>query len=331
MRVGLIGAGRQGLRRANAIKAAGDKLVVVADVNLKAAKSIANEMKCEAVKNWEEVVTRKDIDIIVVTTPNHLHAPISISALQNGKHVLCEKPLARTIREAEGMVDAARANKTKLKCGFNLRHHPAVQQAWTWFDEKRIGELMFLRCCYGICGRTGYDNDWRANPNIAGGGELLDQGIHALDLFRWFAGSFNQVYCSTAKMFWNTQVEDNAFVLLRTAKGQIASLHTSWTQWKNQFTFEIFGKDGYIVVDGLGGSYGVERAKLGRKSFTAPFSEEVVEYRKEDVSWLEEWKEFVKAIKEDRAPLGNGVDGLEALKLVCAAYESNKKDCTTKL
>jgi len=331
MKVGLIGAGRQGLRRARAIKGSEDKLVVITDINLDTAKSLACDMKCEATVNWEDVVKRKDIDIVVVTTPNHLHAPISILALKNGKHVLCEKPLARTPEEAMKIVGVATETKMKLKCGFNLRHHPAIQQARKWFDGGLIGELMFLRCYYGMCGRLGYERDWRANPEIAGGGELLDQGIHVLDLFHWFAGSFSRVLGFTATMFWNTPVEDNAFVLLRTNKGLVASLHASWTQWKNLFLFEIYGKDGYITVEGLGGSYGVERAMLGKRSFSEPFNEKVVEFRGEDTSWLEEWREFVAAIKEDREPLGNGSDGLEALKLVYAVYESNNKGCVVKL
>jgi predicted dehydrogenase len=331
MRVGLIGAGRQGFRRANAIKNTEDKLVIIADINLNAAKSLAYDMKCEATLNWKEVVKRKDIDIVVVTTPNHLHAPISITALKNGKHVLCEKPLARTPEEAKKIVDIAMKTKMKLKCGFTLRHHPGIRQARKWFDENRIGELMFLRCYYGMCGRMGYERDWRANREISGGGELLDQGIHALDLFRWFAGDFSQVIGFTATTFWNTPVEDNAFVLLRTDKGQIASLQASWTQWKNLFLFEIYGRDGYIIVEGLGGSYGTERAMLGKRSFSEPFTENIVEFRGGDVSWLEEWREFVAAIKEDREPLGNGSDGLEALRLVHAAYESNNKGSRVKL
>lgn len=330
MRVGLIGAGRQGFRRANAIRDTEDELVIIADVNMDAAKSLARDMKCEATVNWEEVVKRKDIDIVIVTTPNHLHAPISIIALKNGKHVLCEKPLARTPDEAKKILDAAAETKMKLKCGFNLRHHPGLQQAKKWFDENRIGELMFLRCHYGMCGRIGYKKDWRTNPEIAGGGELLDQGIHILDLFRWFAGDFSQVIGFIATTFWNTPVEDNAFVLLRTDKGQVASLHASWTQWKNLFSFEIYGKNGYIIIEGLGGSYGTERATLGKRSFSKPFTENIVEFRGEDVSWLKEWREFVEAIKEDREPLGNGNDGLEALKLVYAVYESNDKGRAVK-
>jgi predicted dehydrogenase len=162
---------------------------------------------------------------------------------------------------------------------------------------------------------------------LSGGGELMDQGIHVLDLFRWFAGDFIQAVAFTSTSFWDTApLEENAFALLRTRKGQIASLHVSWTQWRNLFSFEIFGRDGYITVEGLGGSYGLESAALGRRSFTDPFSEEIVEFRGEDKSWNQEWKEFVSAIKENREPLGNGLDGLESQKLVHQLYESARNN-----
>jgi predicted dehydrogenase len=151
--------------------------------------------------------------------------------------------------------------------------------------------------------------------------------MHILDLFRWFAGGFNQDVGFTATTYWDVApLEDNAFALLRTAKGQVATLHVSWSQWKNLFSFEVFGKEGYAIVEGLGGSYGVERSILGRRSFTDPFKEEIIDFRGEDCSWREEWREFVSAIREDREPIGNGNDGLEALKLVYAIYESNRRN-----
>jgi predicted dehydrogenase len=164
------------------------------------------------------------------------------------------------------------------------------------------------------------------NPRISGGGELMDQGMHVIDLCRWFMGEFNQVFGMTTTSFWNTApVEDNAFALLHTERGQIASFHVSWTQWKNLFSFELLGKDGYIIIEGLGGSYGTERAILGRRAFLKPFREVTIEFRGEDQSWDEEWKEFSSAIKENREPLGNGKDGLEALRLAQAIYESAAK------
>lgn len=332
MRVGLIGAGLQGWRRAPILKQfPGTELVIVAAAHQETAERLANSIGCQATTNWAEVV-EKDLDAVLVCTPPHLHAPISIAAMKTGKHVLCEKPLARSLDEAEEIVKVAQENGVKLKCGFNHRHHPGIQQAREWFDKGTIGELNFLRCRYGICGRPGYEKEWRAKPEIAGGGHLMEQGIHAIDLFRWFLGEFTEVVGFTATRFWDmAPLEDNAFALFRTEKGQVASLHSSLTQWKNLFSFEIFGQDGYILVDGLGGSYGTEKVTLGKRALLEPFKEETTEFRGGDRSWYEEWREFVAAIEEDREPLGNGRDGLEALRLVNAVYQSAANSCVVKL
>lgn len=332
MRVGLIGAGLQGWRRAPVLKQfPGTEVVIVATAHQETAERLANSIGCQATTNWAEVV-EKDLDAVLVCTPPHLHAPISIAAMKTGKHVLCEKPLARSLDEAEEIVKVAQENGVKLKCGFNHRHHPGIQQAREWFDKGIIGELNFLRCRYGICGRPGYEKEWRAKPEIAGGGHLMEQGIHAIDLFRWFLGEFTEVVGFTATRFWDmAPLEDNAFALFRTEKGQVASLHSSLTQWKNLFSFEIFGQDGYILVDGLGGSYGTEKVTLGKRALLEPFKEETTEFRGGDRSWYEEWREFVTAIEEDREPLGNGRDGLEALRLVNAVYQSAANSCVVKL
>lgn len=332
MRVGIIGAGLQGKRRAEALKKCGDELVVVADVHLERLKLLAGEMECEATDKWEDVVVRKDVDIILVCTPPHLHAPVSIAAIKEGKHVLCEKPLARNPAEAKIMVDTAYENGVKLKCGFNHRHNPGIKKAREWFDQGIIGELSFIRCRYGIGGRPGYEKEWRVDAGVSGGGQLMDQGMHAIDLSRWFLGEFSEAFGVVATSFWDiAPLEDNAFLLLRTEKGQIASIHASWTQWKNLFSFELFGKDGYIIVEGMGGSYGTERAILGKRAFLQPFKEEITEFRGENRSWYEEWKEMVSSIKENREPLGNANDGLEALNLAYAVYESARNGRVVRL
>lgn len=326
MKVGLIGAGLQGRRRGQALKRCGDQVSIVADIDIERAQLLASELGCEATANWEEVVTGEDIEAIIICTPPNLHQPMCIAALRQGKHVLCEKPLARDPNEAEEIVKAVKNNSLKFKCGFNLRHHPGIKQARDWVDRGFIGELSFIRCRYGIGGRPGYDQEWRAKPEISGGGQLMDQGTHAIDLSRWFLGEFIEVAGFVQTAFWDiAPLEDNAFCLLRTDKGQIASIHVSWTQWKNLFSFEIFGKDGYIIVDGLGGSYGVEKATLGKRAFLEPFREEIIEFRGDGHSWDEEWREFTSAIKENREPLGNGHDGLEAVRLVYAIYEAASK------
>jgi predicted dehydrogenase len=246
--------------------------------------------------------------------------------MENGKHVLCEKPLAPDTIEANKIVQVAERQKVRLQCGFNLRFHPGIKQAKKWLDEGLIGTPVFARCRYGICGSPDYDKDWRANASISGGGELLDQGVHVIDLFRWFLGDFSEAIGFTSTSCWDiAPLEDNVFALLRNEKGQIASMHASWTQWKNLFSFEVFGRDGYVIVEGLGGSYGTEQAILAKRTALEPFTEKIIEFRGEDRSWHEEWKELIAAIKEKREPLGAGTDGLEAIKIASAIYESVRK------
>ena len=333
MKVGLIGAGQQGKRRASVLKGSGDAtLVIIADTNMDKAQLLADEVGCQATTEWQNVTSKDDTEAVLVCTPPHLHAQMSIAAMKAGKHVLCEKPLGKNLAEAEEMVAIAQQSGVKLKCGFNLRHHPGIQQARKWLNEGIIGETIFIQCRYGICGRPDYDKDWRMNPDISGGGQLMDQGMHALDLSRWFLGDFTEAFGSLQTGFWSiAPLEDNAFTILRTERGQVAYLHVSWTQWKNLFSLEIVGQDGYITIEGLGGSYGVEKATIGKRAFLKPFAEEITEYRGQDNSWHEEWNEFICAIREDREPLGNGYDGLQVLKLALAIYDSARMSKVVKL
>ena len=333
MRVAIIGAGLQARRRAPVIKDwPGTTLVIITAKSKQEAELLAKKMGCEAGEGWENVVIRPDIDIVLICTPPDTHAAIGIKALQSGKHVLCEKPLTKVVTEAENFIATARATGLILKCGFNHRHHPAIWKAKELFDRGEFGEPIFGRCVYGICGRPGYEKEWRADTRIVSGGQFMEQGIHAVDLFRWFLGDFQNVTGFTATKYFDIgPLEDNGFALLRTAKGVIASIHSSLTQWKNIFTFEIFGADGYFRVEGLGGGYGNEKLFVGKRDFNAPFTEEVIEYRGDDRSWLEEWKEFMDAIQEKREPLGNGIDGLEALKLVNAMYQAAQDGQTVTL
>jgi predicted dehydrogenase len=333
-RVGLIGAGLQGGRRAPVLRQFKDtQLVMVASLHKDHARTLADSVGCrEFTDRWQDVIEREDINCVLVCTPPNLHAPMSIAAMRAGKHVLCEKPLARTIEEAEEMLSVARESRVTLKCGFNHRHHPGVLKARERVDAGDIGEIDFMRCRYGICGRPGYEKEWRGGPDIVGGGHLMEQGIHGLDLFRWFLGDFSEAVGFTSTRFWDmAPLEDNGFALLRTASGQVASLHSSLTQWKNIFSLEIFGQNGYVIVEGLGGAYGNERFTFGKRDLTGPFKAETTDFMGGDRSWYEEWKEFAAAISENREPIGNGRDGLQALKLVQAIYRASAESRVVKL
>jgi predicted dehydrogenase len=331
--VALIGAGLQARRRAAPI--AEDrrfKIATVIDRDEAKAKRLAEAYGAAAGTDWRAAVADPSIEIVQVLTYPDSHAEISIAALEAGKHVLCEKPLTRTEDEARALVAAAERSGRILKCGFNHRHHPAVLEAHRLFEAGAIGKPAFGRARYGIGGRQGVEKEWRSDPAIVSGGQLMEQGIHVIDLFRWFLGDVSRVTGFTSTTRWPiAPLEDNGFALLETAAGAIASVHSSLTQWTNLFEFEVYGEKGSLVVSGLGASYGVETLTIAEHDPSGPFSHRTIEYRGGDVSWKGEWDELVAAIDGKREPLGNGDDGLQAMRIVNAAYAAAKSGRTVAL
>jgi len=188
--------------------------------------------------------------------------------------------------------------------------------------EGSIGELMFVRARYGHGGRKGYEKEWRSIPEIVGGGEVLDQGIHIIDLSRVFLGEFNQVMGIVDTMFWDRKPEDNGFMILRTPQGKIAQLSASCTQWKNLFSFEIFGETGQINIDGLGRSYGIETLTLYKMKPEMGIPDKFVyEFPGEDNSWQLELENLINSI-ENGTPLdGDLEDSVKAMDIVYSLYD----------
>ncbi|MEI9476369.1 MAG: Gfo/Idh/MocA family oxidoreductase [Deltaproteobacteria bacterium] len=269
LRVGIVGCGLVGNKRARVIKEDPfSRLCCATDLVVSKAESLVKQFgdgKATAYQDWQEMLDREEVDAVIVSTPNKYLREITLQAAQKKIHVLCEKPLGQNSRESKEMVEAAKRNNVILKTGFNHRYHPAIFKAHELLEEGTIGEIYYAKCIYGHGGRLGYEKGWRASRDICGGGELLDQGVHVVDLFRWFLGDFEEAFGALSTYYWDVEVEDNAFALFKTAKGQTASMHTSWTQWKNRFTFEIYGEAGYLILEGLGGSYGTETLHIGKR------------------------------------------------------------------
>ncbi len=326
MNIAIIGAGLIGGKRAAALDHfPEDTLRVVCDVDLARAQELAGRHGAEAVADWHDAVQRDDVDIVVNAAINAVLEPITVAALAAGKHVLCEKPLGRTADEAARMLEAATANDRVLKTGFNHRFHPAMLRARTLLEEGAIGDVMLMRARYGHGSRPGMETEWRSSKDLCGGGELLDQGVHVIDLIRAFGGDLADAYARVETKFWDIEVEDNAFALLGLRSGATCQFHVSWTNWRNVFSFEIFGTQGYITINGLGGSYGPETLEYGRRRVEGGRPDiEVQEFPPEDMSWREEWKEFRGAIAERRVPLGSGHDGLMANRIIEALYASSR-------
>ena len=259
--VALVGAGAFGNRRAAAVSEnPRSRLLVAADPARLRAEDIADAYAADATTNWTEAIERDDVEIVVVATPPAVAPEICIRASSAGKHVLVEKPFGRAALEILPAVEAAKKHYMRLKAGYNHRYHPAIAKAHEMLCDGSIGKPLFLRCTYGHGGRPGYEREWRSHVAISGGGQLLDQGVHALDLFRWFAGEFEEASAFLTTSFWPiSPVEDNVFAMLRTRAGIVAQLHASWTQWKNTFSFEVTGELGSLSANGLGRSYGPEQ------------------------------------------------------------------------
>jgi len=325
----LIGAGGIGRQWADAIrKTSGIELRMVVDVNLKGAEEIANTFEDCAVSNdWHDAMEDKKIDAVIVATPHKWLAPISYGALAAKKHVLSEKPCGVNPREVEKNVKAAKKHKRIYMPGFNHRYHPAYMRAREIVNKGGIGTITFIRARYGFGGRPGYNKEWRFKKSIAGGGELFDQGVHMIDMCRWFMGEFKNIHGFAQNMFWGGDVEDNGFALMRTAKGQVAQIHVSWTNWDWVHSFELYGNKGYIVIDGLDRRYhGPERLVWGRrdKTFARPV-EDRIEYPNETKhdSLERELAAFRDAIYGKKNGIPTGADALGTMRIVEKIYKAS--------
>jgi predicted dehydrogenase len=284
---------------------------------------------CRVFKTYEELIDQ-NIDIMFVCTPNVYSPGICIKSMERGIHVFCEKPPGRNVFDIKKIIDAEKSNKSvKLMFGFNHRFHPAVLKAKAIVDSGRLGEIICLRAIYGKSGGKNFNSSWRNNKDISGGGILLDQGIHMLDLFRLYCGDFTEVKCFLNNSHWNFDVEDNAYVILGNDKKQNAFFHSSATLWKHTFEINILLKNGYLRVEGLlskSGSYGREKLTIGKKQFEDEATAvgnpaEEIMYFDRDLSWDLEVEALVSCINEDKeVTMSSSQDALRVMEIIERAY-----------
>jgi len=325
LRTAVIGCGLIGTRRAEQAAASDEsELVLCIDRNEASARGVAERFGGEYGGDWRTAVDRTDVDAVVVSTPNAYLAEIAIAALESGKHVLIEKPMGRDLADAEAIAAVAGSARGRFKVGFNHRYHPALRAAHGRVAAGEIGRPIAIRARYGHGGRPGYEREWRGDPQLAGGGELTDQGVHIVDLIAWFAGVPGEAFAYLSTAVWPiAPLEDNAFGMFRYDDGCVATLHTSWTQWKNLFSFEVFGTDGSLAVEGLGGSYGPERLIAAQRNLAGGVPDvQTHEFLGPDRSWRDEWTDFTAAALRGTPYWGTPQDGLTAMRLIHALYSS---------
>lgn len=322
--VGIVGCGRIGAKRADAL-APNDVLVGCCDLNATAAAELARKQGCRVCATTQELLLMEP-DVVVVAAVHDQLAALAELALMSGAHVLVEKPAAVSTAQIDRLIECQQAVARLVKVGFNHRFHPGIVRAVEEVHSGRHGELMHLRARYGHGGRPGYDREWRAQPLRSGGGDLIDQGMHLLDLSNWLAGPLPLHSALLRTQFWDAPVEDNAALLLGESGSRTdpwAMLHVSWTEWKNLFSLEIYCVTAKLQVDGLVGSYGPQRLRIYRMGpRLGPPALEEINYPDDDPSWTAEWEHFAAAVvaQDGRPLLGDLQSARDALEQVEAAY-----------
>ena len=327
-KVGIIGYGKMGQIRHQVISAFEDVQVQ----SIYDPEIIDTEI--EKAQNSDQIIENPEIDAVFTCTPNYLNKPLTIQSLKAGKHVFCEKPPAFTAKDIEEIRAVEKESGKVLMYGFNHRHHASIKYMKKLVDDKEFGKILWMRGRYGkSVDETFYDN-WRAKKELAGGGILIDQGIHMLDLLLHLGGNFDNVHASVSNLYWNLSVEDNVFATLENTKtGLAASLHSTMTQWRHLVSLEVFLEKGYLVLNGLktsSNAYGEEILTIAKNRSTAPVAtwkdEKNITYHT-DESWESELTEFFSAIKSNReVKLGNSSDALKLMKIIDKIYSFKKKE-----
>ncbi|MDR3696322.1 Gfo/Idh/MocA family oxidoreductase [Mucilaginibacter sp.] len=323
-KVGIIGYGVMGKTRHLAIdEIKRGKVVAISEPN------IGSDFEGIPNLSHDEIINHSDLDVIIVCTPNFLNKDLTIKSLNAGKHVFCEKPPAFTGADIEDIINAEKSSGKTLMYGFNHRHHDSVMHMKRLIDSNEYGKVLWLRGRYGKSVTKDYFDQWRAKKELAGGGILMDQGIHMLDLFLYLSGDFDVVKAEVSNLYWNMDVEDNAFVILKeSATGKVASLHSTMSQWRHLFSLEIFLEKGYMVLNGLitsTMSYGEETLSIAKNRSTAPaatWKDEVVTKYVNNNSWRYEMDHFFDAI-DNKQPvtIGSSDDALKLMRIIDKVYE----------
>ncbi len=280
--------------------------------------------------NYKQLL-KEPLDVLFVCLPNYLASEVTIAGLQEGLHVFCEKPPGRTVADIQKVIHEEKKHpQLKLKYGFNHRYHDSVKDALKIIQSKQMGEIVNLRGVYGKSKIIPFSGGWRAERKFAGGGILLDQGIHMVDLMRLFCGEFVEVKSFVSNDYWKHDVEDNAFALMRDAKNRIAMLHSTATQWQHRFSLDIFLSEGTLNLQGIlsgSKSYGQERLYIVKRceDNTGSQEEQAINYL-EDNSWRDEINEFGDAVIGNQSiKTGTSHDALMTMKLVYKIYCSDSE------
>lgn len=323
-KVGIIGYGRMGKIRHQAIDEVGRAEVVALS-----EPSIGADYKSIPNLTHDEIIHHPDIDMVIVSTPNFLNKELTIKSLKAGKHVFCEKPPCFTAKDMKEIIKTEKASGKKLMYGLNHRHHDSIIRMKELIDSKVYGRVLWMRGRYGKSVTKDYFNEWRAKKELAGGGIVIDQGIHMLDLFLYLGGDFDTVKAEVSNLYWNLEVEDNAFVILRNSKnGMVANLHSTMTQWRHLFSLEVFMEKGYMVLNGLitsTMSYGEEVLSVAKNRSTAPaatWKDEVKTQYLTNNSWRYELEHFINSIEEDiPVKIGNSDDAMKLMTIIDKIYQ----------
>ena len=321
MNVGIIGCGVIGQKRANAINGLA-KIKHCFDLSAESSSKFSKRNNCIQAFSVDEILNDSEVNLIVIATRHDSLADLSKAVIESGKNLLVEKPGALNSREFEQIITSHKNSaKTKIHVGYNHQFHPAILKAKEICKSEEFGKIMFLRGRYGHGGRIGYESEWRATKSLSGGGELIDQGSHLIDLAITFLGELKLDYASTPTYYWDMDVEDNVFMSLKNQDGAIAFLHASCTEWKNMFSLEIYGEKGKVEISGLGGSYGQETITFHRmKPEMGPPESQTWKFSGDDESWRTEFEFLLKDIREDSNFSNNVESSAIVLKLIGDIY-----------
>jgi predicted dehydrogenase len=325
MKAAVIGCGLIGKKRASALPDYVE-LVGCFDEVASAAENFATEFKTYSFQSLRELLDIQELDFVIIASRHDSLHSLAIAALNARKHVFIEKPGAINYLEFKKVCGVARRNNLNVHVGYNHRHHPALKKAYEIVNNGSIGEVMFLRGRYGHGGRLGYEKEWRARKLKSGGGELIDQGTHLIDLSIGFLGQLQLDYAATPNYFWNMAVEDNVFMSLKNNSGNIAFLQASCTEWRNMFSMEIYGQIGKIEISGLGRSYGLETLTFHRMlPEMGPPVTETWNFSEPDDSWAVEMGEFIDDLLTGSNKSDNLDSSLEVLRVVGEIYSRTNR------